>query len=99
KNVFEAFKKWSQANPLSGVTDASITTSKNEEFGDFTVNVRSTKFGYVQTSVFDHDLAESNEWEELREMWTSFAALAPLPISLKTGDDEEPQVFSNYVDF
>jgi DNA gyrase subunit B len=99
KAVFESFKKWSQENPLSGVTDITVSTAKNEEFGDFTVNMRSTKFGYIQTSVFDHALAESNEWEELREMWSSFAALAPLPIKLKSGDEEEPQVFANYVDF
>ncbi len=81
------------------MTDASLTTEKNEEFGGFTATIRSTKFGYMQNSTFDHELAESTEWEELREMSTAFTALAPLPISLKTGDDEEPQVFTSYVDF
>ena len=98
KSVFESFKKWSQDNPLAGVTDSSYTTEKNEEFNDFKINFRSTKFGYIQTSLFDHQLAESTEWEELRAMWTSFATLAPLPITLKMGE-EEPQTFTNYVDF
>jgi len=100
KAVFEDFKKWAKANPLVGVTDAQLTTAKNEEFGGFSVGVRSTKFGYMQTSTFDHDFAESSEWEELRAMWTNFAALAPLPITVKTTDSEdEPQVFHHYVDF
>ncbi len=98
--VFEDFKKWSKDNPLAGVTDAKITTEKNEEFGDVIVSIKSTKFGYMQTSVFDHDFAESTEWEELRELWTSFASLAPLPIAVKTSDSEdEPKEFYQYVDF
>jgi DNA gyrase subunit B len=77
-----------------------LTITKNEEFDGFNATVRSTKFGYMQSSSFDHVLAESTEWEELRAMWTSFAALAPLPITVKTtGSDDEPQVFHHYVDF
>jgi len=100
KAVFEDFKKWAKDNPLVGVTDAQLTTAKNEEFGGFDATVRSTKFGYMQSSTFDHVLAESTEWEELRAMWTSFASLAPLPITVKTtGSDDEPQVFHHYVEF
>jgi DNA gyrase subunit B len=100
KNVFEDFKRWAKDNPLVGVTDAQLTITKNEEFDGFNATVRSTKFGYMQSSSFDHVLAESTEWEELRAMWTSFAALAPLPITVKTtGSDDEPQVFHHYVDF
>lgn len=99
KQLFDGFKKWAHENPLAGVTDASMTTAKNDEFGDFSVAVKSTKFGFMQVSTFDHQLAESSEWEELRSMWTSFAALAPLPITVKSEGQDEPQVFTNYVDF
>jgi len=99
KQIFESFKTWAQANPLAGVTDAQMSTEKNEEFGDISLTIKSTKFGYMQASVFDHQLAESTEWEELRAMWTSFAGLAPLPISVKTDGHDEPQTFTTYVEF
>lgn len=99
KATFDSFKKWAAENPLAGVTDAQLTVEKNEEFGDYSASIKSTKFGYMQMSTFDHEFAEGSEWEELRAMWKSFAAMAPLPITVKTEADEDPQIFNNYVDF
>jgi DNA gyrase subunit B len=96
KKVFESFKKWTGANPLVGITDAQLTENEGEGAG-FTV--KTTKFGYQQSSVFDKALADSPEWRELRAFWKSFSELAPLPIKAKTDSDEESQEFTNYVDF
>jgi DNA gyrase subunit B len=100
KKIFEGFQKWSSANPLSGVTDSKLTVEKNEEFGDNSFRISSTKFGYMQHSVFDRTLAESSEWKELHDLWTSFSTIAPLPMKVKTpGDEVEVQEFGDYVDF
>jgi DNA gyrase subunit B len=100
KSLFEGFKKWINANPLSGITDAHLEVVKDEEFGGFAFTVRTTKFGYIQSTVFDRTLAESIEWKELRELWLSFASLAPLPMKVKdSGSDNEVQEFSDYVGF
>jgi DNA gyrase subunit B len=96
--VFESFKKWFQANPLSGITDAHLQTEKDEEFKDFSVTLRTTKFGYIQQSQFDRQFADSPEWNELQELWQSFHRLAPLPVKVKTDNDEEATEFHNYVD-
>lgn len=98
KSNFDAFKKWSQENPLAGVTSAQVETEKNEEFNNFTFTVKTTKFGYMQDSVFDQKFAESSEWEELQELWTGFASLAPLPAKVKTEQNDEPQEFTTYTD-
>jgi DNA gyrase subunit B len=100
KATFESFQKWAQDNPLSGITLTQLQVEKNEEFGGFSATVLTTKFGYAQSSVFDRELAESLEWRELKELWSSFNQLAPLPMKLKGNDsEEEGQTFLDYVTF
>lgn len=99
EKLFAGFKKWYQENPLSGITDASLEVTPNEEFGGFAFAVKTTKFGYIQSSTFDRVLADSTEWRELRDLWLSFTNLAPLPMRVRMDDDEEPQVFNDYVPF
>jgi len=91
EKAYESFKKWVSQHPLSGITETQLQTDE----GGFTI--RSTKFGYMQNSIFNTQMAESTEWEELRELWTSFHAIAPLPI--KTSGEEEGAEYSDYVDF
>jgi DNA gyrase subunit B len=98
KGVYDNFKKWVQTNPLSGITDSHLQTEKDAEYGDFNATIRTTKYGYIQTSLFNRELAESPEWEELRLLWMSFEKLAPLPVKIKTDQHEEPQEITNYVD-
>lgn len=88
KKLFASFQTWASGNPLSGVTDSQLTVEKNEEFGDFKFTIGTTKFGYMQTTMFDRTLAESGEWKELSELWRSFATIAPLPMKVKTPGDE-----------
>ncbi len=99
KAQFESFKTWFQENPLSGITAADLACEKNEEFNNFSFTIKSTKFGYLQDSVFDQKFAESTEWEELKELWTSFSSIAPLPIKVKAEGQEEAVEFNSYVDF
>jgi DNA gyrase subunit B len=100
KRIFESFQKWAADHPLFGVTDAHLTVEKNDEFGDYTFTIKTTKFGYQQTTTFDRTLADSLEWKELRDLWNSFSTLAPLPMKVKTpAADEAVQEFGDYVDF
>jgi len=99
KKLFEGFQKWVSANPLSGVTEASLGVEKDEEFGDNAFKINTTKFGYMQTTTFDRTLADSTEWKELQGLWHSFATLAPLPMKVKTADDEEAKEIADYVEF
>ena len=98
KGMFDGFKKWVQGQPLSGITDAQIEIAKDGEFKEHAVTIRTTKFGYIQQSMFDREFAESTEWQELRALWLSFAQIAPLPVKIKTEAQDEAQEFDSYVD-
>ncbi|MBX3020485.1 MAG: DNA topoisomerase (ATP-hydrolyzing) subunit B [Bdellovibrionales bacterium] len=98
KALHESFKKWAQANPLVGITDAHLQTEQDAEYKDFNATIRTTKFGYIQTSELNRELAESSEWEELKALWTSFNTMAPLPVKVKTDADDEAREFDNYFD-
>ncbi len=96
---FDNFKKWVASNPLSGITDTLLQVEADKEFaGDFSFTVQTTKFGYLQYSTFNRQMADSNEWEELRELWTSFSTIAPLPIVAKSENDD-PLEFMDYTEF
>jgi DNA gyrase subunit B len=97
--VFESFTEWAQTNPLLGVTDSRLDMKRNEESGVYTVSIQTTKFGYVQTSLFDQGFADSLEWKELRELWKSFNSLVKLPVKLKAQAEGEGIEFNDYVDF
>ena len=100
RKIFGEFQTWATANALSGVTESGLTLEKNEEFGDFAFTVKTTKFGYMQSTTFDRTLADSLEWKELRDLWQNFHKLAPLPMRVKTpGGEVEVQEFADYVDF
>lgn len=96
---FDNFKKWVASNPLSGITDTLLQVEADKEFaGDFSFTVQTTKFGYLQYSTFNRQMADSNEWEELGELWTSFSTIAPLPIVAKSENDD-PLEFMDYTEF
>jgi DNA gyrase subunit B len=97
KQVIEKMKAWVASNPLSGITDVQLTITKNEEFGTYDFIVKTTKFGYMQESVFDHASGESTEFTELQTMWNSFTSLVPLPIKYKV-DGEEMIELNDYVE-
>jgi len=99
RRQFAEFKSWFAAHPLSGITGAELSVEKDEEFGGFSVTIKTTKFGYMQSSRFEKQFADSSEWGELRELWKTFNSLVPLPVKVKTSDQEESQEFTNYVDF
>lgn len=98
RSMFETFQSWAKGNPLSGVTEATLTVARDEEFNDFSFSVRSTKFGYMQDSAFDRTFADSSEWTELKSLWNSFHACAPLPVRVQTDGSDTPTEFHNYVD-
>ncbi len=98
EKTFEGFKKWTQSSPLSGITDSQLTVEANSEFGDFAFTIKTTKFGYMQNSIFNRQMADSSEWEELRALWVSFSNLVPLPVTT-TVDGEEPVEFKDYTEF
>jgi DNA gyrase subunit B len=99
KGIYEEFKKWVAANPLSGITEADLEIERDEEFNDYSFTFKTTKYGYTQLSTFDRQFAESSEWQELKALWTSFEKVAPLPVKIKTDGQEEPMEFDHYVDF
>jgi DNA gyrase subunit B len=98
EKVFESFKKWMQSNPLSGVTDTQLEVEANSEFGGFEFTIKTTKFGYMQKSVFNSQMASSSEWDELRQLWVHFNSIAPLPIKTKSDQDDATE-FTDYLEF
>ena len=96
KSIFEDFKKWTAANPLVGITDVELTTQKNEEFGNFSFKIRSTKYGYSVDSEFTNQTSISSEWAELTQLWNSFHKIVVLPAKLKS--DAEAESVNDYVE-
>lgn len=94
----QSFRAWTDRHPLFGITNVESKILPNEEFGDFSLHLTTTKFGYIQSSIFDHTFGGSTEWDELRELWMSFEKLASLPVKVSE-DSSEPVEFFDYVDF
>ena len=95
-SIFGSFQSWAHGNPLSGVTESHMTTTRDEEFNDYAVTVRTTKFGYIQDSHFDRVFADSSEWTELKTLWNSFHACAPLPVRIQSESADQPSEFHSY---
>ncbi|MBT4760196.1 MAG: DNA topoisomerase (ATP-hydrolyzing) subunit B [Bdellovibrionaceae bacterium] len=95
--AMDSFKNWVKLNPLTGLTDISFETKKNEEYKKFDLSVRTSKFGYMTISNFDFETFESMEWKELKSLYKSFEQVVPLPI--KSLNDEAETNYDNYVDF
>jgi len=96
KTLFNGFKKWMADNPLKGITEAELTTEKDEEFGNINFKIRSMKYGYSVDSEFTSQTANSSEWAEITSLWSSFHSLVPLPAKLKT--DSEIESIHDYVE-
>jgi DNA gyrase subunit B len=96
EKAYDSFKKWAQEHPLAGITESKLTVHESDEGLSFTV--ASTKFGYIQNSIFNKPFADSTEWGELRALCDSFTKLAPLPVKVKSEQDEIKE-FHDYVDF
>lgn len=94
--AFENFKGWVKENPESGISELSMRSQKNEEYGNFEFWISSTKFGYKSESHFSGATAISNEWKELKELWNGFQKVVELPIKLKV---EEEEIFNDYIAF
>ncbi len=98
EKVIAGLKHWAEEHPLSGITQVTGEIVPNEEFGDFALHLTTTKFGYMQTSVFDQKFGSSTEWDELRELWKSFVSVVPLPVQVNEIGGETVE-FSDYVEF
>jgi DNA gyrase subunit B len=96
EKAFASFKKWITAHPLSGITDATLQSEVTGD--DTTFTIGTTKFGYMQNSAFNRQLAEASEWEELKDLWTTFNDVAPLPVKAKS-DQGELVEYSDYMEF
>ena len=54
----------------------------------------------MQNSLFDRTFADSLEWKEVRDLWTGFNVLAPLPMKVKDQAAEADVLeFKDYVEF
>ncbi len=95
--TIDGFKEWVKENPLSGLTDTTHETTKNDEYNNFDLEVTTNKFGYMMQSKFDHETFESTEWKELKSLYESFQDLVLTPIQVTK--EEQELTFDSYVDF
>ncbi len=59
--------------------------------------VTTVRFGHVQESLFDQELALSSKWRELKKLYLSLKSFHPLPITMEFKKDKES--FGSYMDF
>lgn len=90
-------QKWAKDHPTVGITEVSSKIEADPTYGGHTAILSTTKYGYKTESRFSHSTVESLEWKELRELWSSLSAVAPLPLRLKV--ESETEVFHDYHSF
>ncbi len=98
ERVFADFKNWVANNPLCGITESQLLVESNSEFDEFSFVIRTTKFGYMQNSIFNRQMADSSEWKELRELWIGFQQVTSMPVVVKV-EQQEPKEFADLVEF
>ena len=97
KSAFENFQKMVKKNPILGITESNIITTKDEEYESYQVVIETVKYGHKVSSIFNNELASSTEWLELKDLWNSLHSVVSLPIVVK-GNSEDRE-FYDYVSF
>lgn len=79
------------------VSNVTYNIEKDEQYQQFKATVVTTKFSKEFVSHFNHDMAHSTELDELRNLWSLFVDLIPLPMKIRYSKEESE--FSDYLDF
>ena len=107
KLAIEEFAKQLKAQSLLGFSqvDCEILSSqpglnspgdKKPAFNK-ALKITTVRFGHVQASLFNQDLALSPKWKELKQIYKKMEAFKSLPFKMKFKGEEE--LFHTYEDF
>lgn len=94
KNKVEKFGETLKQKSLLGFSDVSAQIVENEEGKSLVV--QTIRFGHVQKNTFDHKLAHSAKWKELKKVYGDLQQQASLPVQIKIRDATES--FESYED-
>jgi DNA gyrase subunit B len=100
KNIqerFQEFSEWVKAHPLSGLSKVELHTEKEEEYEGYKFSVSATKFGLKMLTEFDHKVAQSSEWQELKDLWNKMKGRVRIP--LKATMDGVDREYSDLLEF
>ena len=91
KALFEVFAQKIKQDSLLGFSKMDYE-QKEEGF-----LISSTRFGHVQESLFDKQLALSPKWIELKKLYQKLSAFQPLPVKMQF--KSETETFETYEEF
>ncbi len=88
-----------QKQPLLGFSEVSCSVSGGNGSleKDGGLNVKTVRFGHVQESCFDMELAASPKWKELKKLFQDLEAFLPRPFAMSFKGESE--TFDSYRDF
>ncbi len=98
KSFLEGFKKVVLEKPEKEVSNVSYTIEKDGEHDSFLARVKTIRFGYEMITTLSDEMALSNEWHEVTQLWKTMWDTAELPIQIKTASSDQKD-FQSYQEF
>ena len=96
-SMIKAFAEKLKEQSLLGFSKMDCRFFNEESSGKKGFVVTTVRFGHVQESCFDQDLAQSPKWRELKKLYQKLEEFQPLPLKMKFKDSVES--FESYEEF
>ena len=97
KKQVEFFGEKLKEQSLLGFSKVECRALDKENSGKKGFVVTTVRFGHVQESLFDSNLALSSKWRELKKLYQKLEGFHSLPVKMKFKGEEES--FESYEDF
>ena len=97
KHLLEKFGEKLKELSLLGFSKLECKVLNEKDDGKRAFVVTTVRFGHVQESCFDEELARSPKWRELKKLYQKLIEFHPLPVKMKFKGSLES--FESYEDF
>ena len=97
KNLIRAFGEKLKEQSLLGFSNLDCKFLNGESSNKKAFVVTTVRFGHVQESCFDQELAQSPKWKELKKLHQKLEGFQPLPVKMKFKETLES--FKSYEEF
>ena len=96
-NLIKAFGERLKAQSLLGFSKMECQFFSEEDSNKTAFVVTTVRFGHIQESRFDRELARSSKWKELKKLYQKLEKFHSLPVKMKF--KETLELFESYEEF